>query len=146
MIGATGKWLLPVAVLLGGCTAAERAPLRPDTQGVTPQLDYAPLATVLAEGLDDDGNLRRDRAPRIRAPLERQLALLAVTGPESTPELLPTAEQRLAYWYNARAAWSIRLALEADLPDKADTAAMARRRFLLDGRLRSLTGLDEMLL
>jgi len=146
MIVSASRWAVGLG-LLAGCTAAPPpAPLRPDTAGVAPRVDYAPLAEVLAEGLDGDGNLRRDRAPRIEEPLSRQLALLAVTGPTATPELLPTDAERLAYWYNARAAWALRLALEAGLPDEADTTAMARRRFLVDGRLLTLEGIDRAIM
>ncbi len=88
----------------------------------------------------------------LRSLLNRQLKRLAVAGPTTTPSLFPTRNERLAYWYNARTAWALRLLLEAwdrrvisDLTQQnliAVTTPFSQRRFPIDGGTMTLDGID----
>jgi len=116
-----------------------------DTAGVQPHVDYSELAVFLLSAVDDDtGFIRQRTARRLTDNLTAQLRLFAVTGPESTPDLLVTAEDRLAYWYNARAAWAIRLAELADCPETLPSTSqpLESRPFRLDGREMTLSDID----
>jgi hypothetical protein len=81
----------------------------------------------------------------VAEPLERQAKLLAVTGPTATPELFSSADAELAYWYNARCAWSMKLALDCGCPKRMRRAELSDRPFPIDGRMMTLTGIDEVL-
>ena len=122
---------------------AERVVL--ETKGVRPELHYYDLAIVLERVVTDDGLVipmaLRQQADR----LERQLALLAVTGPTATPAQLPTEADRVAYWYNARAAWAMKLADLCQCPKEMRRGHLVDRAFPLDGRVMSLSAIDSEL-
>jgi hypothetical protein len=123
------------------------SPVHLDTAGVTPAVNYEDLAFVLAKATNDKGYLDYDELKNDANRLEAQLKLLAVAGPTATPALVPTAESRLAYWYNARTAWAIRLALDADCPrDSLAPSRLEERGFPLDGRQMTLDQIDALLL
>ena len=154
----TGIVLLGIAALLvGGCPpgAAPHAPPEPvllETAGVAPSADVSRLATVLVASVGEDGRFRPTTLHKHADDLDAQLRLLAVSGPTVTPGLYPTEADRWAYWYNARVAWSLklaRLALGPDPPAEGPVAAPAwleERLFPLDGRSLSLSAIDELLL
>jgi hypothetical protein len=134
-------------VLFAGCAGAPVPPVRLDTAGVAPAANYEDLAFVLTTATNDKGYLDYDVLKNDANRLEAQLKRLAVTGPTATPALFPTYESRLAYWYNARAAWAIRLALDADCPrDSLAPARLEERGFPLDGRGMTLDQIDALLL
>ena len=83
--------------------------------------------------------------PNYAEPLDRQLAILAVTGPTATPGLFPTRADRLAYWYNAHAAWSMKLLAARGCPRLVGAKAMLDRQFPLDGRTMSLREIGRIL-
>ncbi|MFW6133387.1 MAG: hypothetical protein ACOC8F_05775 [Planctomycetota bacterium] len=142
--------------VLAGCTPeppdGPTEPVIPPTAGIEASTQTDDLSVALSAAMSDRN---RDRAhglidpyaARIRAaePLDAQLARFAVTGPRATPSLYPTAGSRLAYWCNARAAWALKLALEADLPEALPVDALERRAFLLDGRMMTLEDIDAAL-
>jgi hypothetical protein len=143
---------LPCAAALPiGCNEAPAKPVALDTAGIEPAVDYADLAAVLDKVFVARRSARRhglidaDAAAGLAEHLDRQLKRLAVTGPSATPGLLPTDEARLAYWYNARAAWAIKLAMVAKFPRALKAEEFYTRPFPLDGRLMTLKDIDTVL-
>ncbi len=116
------------------------------TESVSPSVDYLPLAKVLEDVIDEDGLVDADKLRESGDALRRQLKILAVTGPQSSGELLPRKSERLAYWYNARAAWALELARLEETPKKLSANTLERRKFPLDGREMTLAGIDELLI
>jgi len=146
MKGGGCKFTLAWAMVLaaGGCNK-QYPPVVLETSGVAPGLGTAELAYVLTEAVATDGRVKVGALKRSAGRLDAQLKRLAVTGPTATPKLLPTAEHRLAYWYNARAAWAMKLLLLRDCPEELSDAALLRRRFPLDGRTMTLEDIDAIL-
>jgi hypothetical protein len=132
-------------LLVAGCPAAPPPPVVLDTAGVKPAVDYSGLGRVLAAVVTKDGLAKPDALKKHAADLEEQLKLLAVTGPAATPNLLPTGDDALAYWYNAHAAWSLELLLRSGCPKQIATPALLRRRFHLDGRTMTLEAIESLL-
>lgn len=154
MIGVAAWIFKPSAswglLVLGACwggACAPRAiePIRFDSTGLRPAADYRGLAVVLRRSVTAGGMLDRRRLADCIDRLDAQLALLAVTGPDASPGLFVTEEDALAYWYNARAAWAIKLAslLEGDKPPRREL--LEDRPFALDGRTMTLCGIDAVL-
>ena len=109
-------------------------------------MNYSDLAAVLETATDKkSGMIVPDDASEAAGSLDAQLKALAVTGPAATPELLPTAEDRLAYWYNARAAWALKVAMLREFPEKMPAAELEDRPFRLDGRSLTLKRIDAIL-
>lgn len=129
---------------VGGCGRVEV--IRPDTRGVTRAVDYRDLAAVLDCAVNAKGQVLVDSLKGVSGRLDSQLGRLAVVGPNSTPQLLATAEDRLAYYYNASAAWSLKLALLAGFPRKLSYAELRDRPFVLDGRTMTLGGIVDILM
>ncbi len=121
-----------------GCGEQPCPPIVLDTSGVVPTVDYEPLAEVLADCVLRNGLADRDRLPQYADTLDRQLAILAVTGPAATSELFPRRADALAYWYNAHAAWSMKLLLARHCPRIIGAKALLDRQFPLDGRTTTL--------
>ncbi len=143
-------------ILLAACLAAGAlgpacttfcppGPVELDLANVEPRVDYEALDAVLSESVATDGLLitRVLRANKKR--LVEQLRILAVTGPDASAELLPSTEDKLAYWYNARTAWAMYLALLADFELARPRQELLARRFDLNGRKMSLGQIDEIL-
>lgn len=137
--------VLSVALTALGCDGTELGPVRLELVKVKPTDDVSDLAAVLAEAVDDRGRVIPDKYAAVRGRLEAQLEKLAVSGPVATPQLFPTERHRWAYWYNARVAWSIKLAELAGFARRIRPEAM-QRSFPLDVRAFTLDGIDEMLL
>ena len=138
---------LPVLLLtLGGCqTFTPTPPVQLDTASVSPSADTSPLAKVLRQSVTEDGEIIRSAVESNRELLLQQLRLLAVSGPTVTPDLYPTEEHALAYWYNARAAWSLYLGLDAGFKTPSTIEAITSRKLPLDGRRLTLDDLDALL-
>ena len=129
---------------LCGCESFAK-PVFLHTANVEPKLAYSDLAAVLKGAVNEDGLLIPDALKKRSKLLDRQLSLLQVTGPIATPKQLPTEEDRVAYWYNARASWAMKLSLVYDFPKRFSRRALAARQFTLDGRQMSLAQIDEVL-
>ena len=114
------------------------APITLDTRGVVPAASYDGLAEVLATAVRRNGLANAEMLKKHAAALDAQLKLLAVTGPTATPKLLPTEAHRLAYWYNAHAAWSMKLLLVEECPAEVHRSRLEGRPFPLDGRTMTL--------
>ncbi len=127
-----------------GCNAPAK-PITLEVAGIEPGLHYSDLAFVLQKAVTKDGLLIPAALKEHSDRLDRQLRLLAVTGPTVTTELFGSEEDRIAYWYNARAAWAMKLVLLSECPKKLHHRRLRDRRFPLDGRTMSLGRIDEIL-
>jgi hypothetical protein len=132
------------AALLTGCPAPP-SPVALDLAGAGPNTDLSDLRAVLRRGLDADGRLVMYSLKKVSGRLDAQLRRLAVTGPTASPALFAARADRLAYWYNARAAWAIKLALLANCPTCLSAECLEARPFPLDGRTMTLSAIDERL-
>lgn len=112
---------------------------------VEARVDYSDLEAVLAKAVTKDGLLIVSALKKQSAQLDKQLMRMAVAGPKATPKLFPDAEDRLAYWYNARTAWAMKLALASKRPQKMGRRELTSRSFPLDGRKMSLGDIDGLL-
>jgi hypothetical protein len=139
-------FLCAIGVLSGCSRQASPVSLGPSPVP-QPRADYSDLSKVLAGALNSKGQLLPAKARELEPLLDRQLKLLSVTGPHASPELFAGADRddkTLAYWYNARAAWAIKLAIVDGLNDTLGVQAM-KRSFVLDGRTMSLAEIDVAL-
>jgi len=115
---------------------------RPD---IEPKIRYSDLASVLKGVVNSDGLLIPDALRERSDLLDRQLALLQEVGPSATPNQIPKEEDRIAYWYNARAAWAMKLSLVYGFPKRFSPDSLAGKQFMLDGKAMSLAEIDEVL-
>jgi len=139
------KCALAAAIVAGGCAPPSYPPVRLDATDIGPRVDYSDLAAVLKDTWDSDDALIAAMIAHRQASLNAQLKLLAATGPGSTPKLFASRAERLAYWYNVRTAWSLKLALLAKFPDRLPAAALTDRPFPVDGRHMTLAAIDKVL-
>lgn len=134
------------AMAAAGCEHPLPPPVTLEVKDLAPAADYTQLDLVLQKVVTEDGLVRPDVLKDQEAKLDAQLKLLSITGPTATPQLFKTEDQRLAYWYNARAAWSMKLLLLADFPERIEwPETFARRQFKLDGRMMTLEEVDGIL-
>ncbi len=134
------------ALLLAGCVdEADVAEVRLDLTGVGVSSDVSDLSVVLSKGVDEKGRLIPAGFASVRNRLDSQLKKMAISGPTATPEMYPTDESRWAYWYNARAAWSMKLADLAGFPPARCWPRAREKVFLLDGCDMSLEKIDSIL-
>jgi len=136
---------LCAALLSVGCGGRDE-PVVLDLAGVAPKVDYSELDEVLGAVVRKDGLLDAEAFGEVAGRLEVLLKRLAVTGPTATPALFPTDDEALAYWYNARAAWAIKLASLYGFPKRLDRRRLYDRAFTLDGRSMTLADIDEAIL
>ncbi len=120
-------------------------PVELDVKGVRPAADDSNLAAVLRQAVDPQGQALPEALERCADRLDAQLKLLAVTGPTATPALFANPDDCLAYWYNASAAWSMKLAMLAKFPEEMDGRALHHRPFPLDGRKMTLHEVRQLL-
>ena len=138
-------FLLACSVALAGCRG-ELAPVPLDADVTEATADVGDLAEVLAKAVTSDGRVKASEAKRLAVLLDSQLRKLAAAGPTITPQLYPTAPSRWAYWYNARAAWSVKLAAVEGFRERIGCQEVRDRRFRLDGRTMCLSRIDQILL
>lgn len=110
------------------------------------QLDWSDWGLVLNRAVVEDRvNYKRILADP--APLERSLAMIARVGPESTPRLFTTNEDRLAYYINCYNMTIVRsvigLAQGQTIPVKAPADLATRFLYRVDGTLWSPAQLRE---
>ncbi|MCE5277859.1 MAG: hypothetical protein ABFD92_00625 [Planctomycetaceae bacterium] len=123
----------------------------PPVAAAAPTLSYAPLAKVLKDAVDGDGVLKASEYQWVKDDLDKQLALLAANGPTATPGQFAAeggasaADKALAYWYNARAAWAIKLAMLAREGETITRPLLEQRPFDIDGRTMTLADIDALL-
>ena len=133
-----------VGFVLAGCQRPA-PPIVLDPGDVKDTLGYDDLAVVLKAAVAEQGLLIPDALRKRADALDRQLRLLAAAGPASTPEQFTSRDDVLAYWYNARAAWSMKLALACNCPTEFQRSELTDRLFPLDGRKMSLDMIDHEL-
>ncbi|MCE5276406.1 MAG: hypothetical protein LLG03_00070 [Planctomycetaceae bacterium] len=143
-------------LLAAGCSpdpvSPGKAPLTlPPRAATPPTLSYADLAKVLKDVVNKDGVLIAGEVKWVAADLDKQLALLAAAGPTTAPQQFKaeggasTPDKTLAYWYNARVAWSIKLAMLGRAGETITQALLEQRPFDIDGRTMRLAGIDALL-
>ena len=144
MHGPTCKLALAItlALTLAGCDSLYPAVKLAADSGTSPRLSYADLGEVLDGLLTDDGLLFPEVLKRRSDILDRQLRLMTVMGPQTSPEQLASDDDVLAYWYNARAAWAMKLTLVCNCPLRLSKGELIDRRFQIDGREMTLTEID----
>jgi len=137
------------AMVLGGCPrkpdVEHTTPVVLDATGVSASADTADLAVVLKSAVTGDGRVDPKAMAAKVDRLDAQLKRMAVAGPTATPSLYTDYGSRWAYWYNARAAWSMKLAQLAGCPQQLHSDCLADRKFPLDGRQMSLSEIDALL-
>jgi len=140
-----GIFITAVIFVMAACGCIGPKPVTLDTKGVTPAVATGELAMVLQEAVDDAGRVDFEVLATNREVLLRQLRRLAVTGPTATATLYPTHDDRIAYWYNARAAWAMYLSLQCKDSDNPSRRRLETRAFPLDGRKMTLEKIDAIL-
>ncbi len=125
-------------------TPAPTGPVELDVRADRTVVDFSDLAEVLDEAVTDEGLVDRYRLPVMIDRLNRQLALLEVTGPRSTPQLLDGEDAQLAWWLNARAAWCLWLLHDAGMPKRVEAAAIYDRAVPIDNQRLTLRQIDSM--
>ena len=140
----------------GPCPPTTQGLVRPSAAGLDARLDYSDLASVLAASVNTKGELDDFELRQVLDALERQLALLGIVGPSSTPVMFSSTSDRLAYWYNARMVvglklvamnrpWEIPGRTDANLPPALPLEAFDCQSVWLDGKQMSLGGIDAIL-
>lgn len=146
---------LPLAAmaLLAGCAQQYPRIEIPPAAADAP-MTFDDLAAVFSQVLDERGQID-PTALAVHLPrLDRQLALLARPWPQDVAT--GQSDQRLAWLYNARAAWSLRIVAGElrpldgrrdafDLPETIDSSRLMGTPFPLNGREMTLSAIDEEL-
>jgi len=134
-MGTTGSKIvfLIVASSLVGCglqkTAFRSDPIILDRTGaadIAEKMDYSGLAAVLKAGVGRGGELTARELSEQSKTLEDQLVLMSAVGPKMKPHLFETREARLVYWYNARAAWALKLLMTFSLEHIEDSGGVSQ--------------------
>ncbi|MDP6633862.1 MAG: hypothetical protein QGG42_03110 [Phycisphaerae bacterium] len=100
---------------LAGCVRRqpprEFQPIILDTADAAGKVDYSGLAAVLKDSVGPGGKILPKELKANAKMLEGQLMLMTLAGPQTRADLFEGEHSELNYWYNARAAWSLRLML-----------------------------------
>ena len=136
--------ILSVAALASGCIGPA-GPVVLETAGTAAEIDYSDLAAVLTGAMDDNGFVLPGALKKLSGRLDAQVRRMAIAGPTVTPKLLPSPADRLAYWYNARAAWALKLVALAGSPAELTRQKLESRQVTLDGRTMTLDEIDAIL-
>jgi hypothetical protein len=114
--------------------------------------DHQAWNAVLSQFVDQRGRVDYETLAGDRAALDRYLAQIAETGPQSTPERFPTASHELAYYVNAYNALVFQGVLDGDLDGETVWRGLVPgysffvgRKFRLDGRSINLRKLENEL-
>ncbi|MFW6133336.1 MAG: hypothetical protein ACOC8F_05515 [Planctomycetota bacterium] len=146
-----GAALLAAVTVVGGCAGGEPIVLS-ETAGAP---GFAALAAVLAAAVDERGAVD-PTALAVQLPhLERQLVALARPWPPAARQA--GSDARLAWLYNARAAWSLRIVARdrtvdavfgdmVHLPERIAPRRLMETPFSMDGRQWTLAAIDRELL
>jgi hypothetical protein len=145
-----GLALAALGLAIVGCPERERPlppipPIQLDLAGVTSEANYDDLSAILGKVIDADDKVDPDLLKKRAGRLDARLKRLAAAGPTATPALFPSPEDRLAYWYNARTAWSLKLWVEANCPRELTARQFEDRSFPLDGRRMTIGDIDAAL-
>jgi len=144
--------LAPLAVLfLVGCftTVRPNTTLSPGETAALETFDYADWAAVLRDHVDARGKIDYPALKTNRARLDRFVALLAVVGPTTRPDLFPTRDHALAYYinaYNALTLFNVLNRYPLDSVNDVQKSFFYFTRFQLDGDDLSLYDLENDLI
>ncbi|MBN1555846.1 MAG: hypothetical protein JXA11_13975 [Phycisphaerae bacterium] len=130
-------------LVLAGCEDGKPTVVALRVEGVTPSTDVKHLSVVLKECVDKKGFIDVDTYKRVEPALRTQLRQMAITGPDATPALYSTDPDRLAYWYNARAGWSILLAMRLHGEKQESAGGLKGFLFPLNGRQMTMVQIDK---
>ena len=104
------------------------------------------LKLVLKKSVDSDLDLNIPDLYRQREKLIDQLIILKSIGPKTTPKLFTSNSQKIAYWLNTRAAWSVYLAyLESEKTKNKRTTEFYNTQIIIDKQKMSLQKIDNKL-
>jgi hypothetical protein len=145
-IRAVAAVLAAAAFALGGCAVAVPPP---KTAAAGPEAANAAWGAVLEHFVDDEGRIAFDRLAVDRGDLDRYVAYLAVTDPESSPSAFPRGEDVLAFYLNAYNALAMYNAIESGIPPELETIKVRffyRDRLRLGGRSISLYALENSII
>ena len=145
-------WLGAVA-LAAGCRGGGPA-IEPVPAADEAPMSFDDLAVVLTEAVDARGRLDPTALAVHRPRLEHQLALLARPWPAELRR--GQGDRRLAWLYNARAAWSLAIVARElrpaegrhdafELPAAMPAGRLLHTPFPLDGRRTTLAEIDGLL-
>jgi len=160
---------LLAAVSLTGCwlrqPAGEFEPIKLQATQSDSKVDYSGLDAVLKAAIGPGGEIKPEELKDNEKMLEGQLMLMTVVGPKTRSDLFDSDHSKLNYWYNARAAWSLRLLLtfsrerlEADdvkqspddrwemSDDGVPLEDFRNRSFPIDGRSMTLALMDSLII
>lgn len=127
--------------VLVGCALPQPEKVELSSAGVSPDASVADLAAVLSHCIGADGFVDVEKYETVADKLDAQLERWTVTGPTASPGLYPTPADRLAYWYNARIAWSMYLGMRRHEAERSGSGLDAIS-FPLDGRTMTLGQID----
>jgi hypothetical protein len=156
------------AVSLAGCEPQEppreSQPITLDAADAASKVDYSGLEAVLKAAISPNGEILPKKLKANAKMLEGQLMLMTLAGPKTRPNLFTNKHSKLNYWYNARAAWSLKLMLtfsrERPETDEKKTSEPVRwritddgvsieeftnRSFPIDGRSMTLAIMDSLI-
>jgi hypothetical protein len=112
--------------------------------------DHAAWTEVLSIFVDGQGQVDYQALAVDRGLLDRYLAQISETGPQSTPEQFPTRAHELAYYVNAYNALVFQGVLQGDLDAKTVWRGLVPgygffvgRKFRLDGQSINLRNLEN---
>ena len=116
-----GVLIMLAAGFLAGCEESQHISLLPNTapkpvvlpepQKKPTEISYQPLHQVLNRAINSSGYIMAYHYTFIEKNLISQLQILAAIGPATCPDQFKTDNDKLAYWYNARAAWVLKLSM-----------------------------------
>jgi hypothetical protein len=145
-IRAAAGLLAAFACVLGGCAVAVPPP---KTAAAAPEAANAAWGAVLDRFVDGDGRIAFDRLAADRGDLDRYVAYLAVTDPESSPSAFPRREDVLAFYLNAYNALAMYNVIESGIPPELGAIKVRffyRDRLRLGGRSISLYALENSII
>ena len=115
-----------------------------------PGFSYDAWNALLVEVVTPEGKVDYDRLLQHRALLERFVAALGATSPESHPEEFPSDDHQLAYWINAYNAFTLDAILDeypiTSVWKTRDGQFFQRRRHCAGGRGVSLDDIEHEIL
>ena len=149
---------LPAILLITGMavalTCCDQTRVSPPVENVTiehgnvkPDIDFQHLSRVLDTAVSDGlVDMKAYRVYEIADILHKQLCVLSISGPESSPELFGKKEDHLAYWLNARTAWTFRFMVMASESKDQGRDVTQPGNFPVDGRRMTLDAIDSEIL
>jgi hypothetical protein len=134
--------LLAAISAFAGCAQQYPPAILPSGGEEPSGLNYDDLAQVLDGLLTRNGMLLSEVLKRRVETLDRQLWVMYAFGPDASPSQFASADDELAYWYNARAAWAMKLTIMCNCSLNLSPGELTERRFPLNGQMMTLDEID----